>query len=162
MKKIILLFTGLWILTNSFAATKVIDPGLKASEIFVPVGKTGQRISLLDLTEISIKEFEKLRGYELSFFDRLRFKKTQRQLRNQINLDGTISSRRLEKFARQQDGEKSFHLGGFLLGLFLGPIGVAICYFTNDDYKRDRVRWAWRGFLAMLVIAVAIIGAAGG
>ncbi len=149
------------VFTSSFAATKIIHPTLKASEIFLAIGKTGQKVSLLELSEIKVKDFEKLKGYKLNFFERLSFKKAQKQLRNEINLDGTISSKRFEKFVKQRGGESSFHVGGFLLGLFLGPIGVLIAYLLNDDYKRERVNWAWRGFLAAVLIAVAILGAAG-
>jgi hypothetical protein len=156
MKKIIVLFTGLLVLTGSFASVTVIHPSLKASEIFLPVGKTSQKISLLELSKIKIKDFEALRGHKMDLIDRLSFKAAQRQVRNSINLDGTINSKKLEKFEKQRDGDTGFHLGGFALGFFIGGIGVLIAYLINDDYKHNRVKWAWIGFGIGVVLTVIL------
>jgi len=157
MRRIIAFLTGLLMLTGSFATVTIIHPPLKASEIFFPVGKTGQKISLLDLSKINIKDFEKLRGKKLDFFDRLSFKAAQKKVRSGINHDGTISNKRVENFLNQRSGETGFHIGGFALGFFLGAIGIVIAYVLNDDYKRNRVKWAWIGFGTFLVLYIALI-----
>ena len=40
-------------------------PPIKSSEVYIPVGKTGQLISLLDLSQISLKDFQKLTGKKI-------------------------------------------------------------------------------------------------
>ena len=163
MKKIPLLILGLFILTSSFATVNVTPP-LRADKIFFPVGKTGVVISLLDLSEIKIKDLEKLTGNKMKFIDRLAFKAAQRNVRNKINYDGTINSKKIEKFMSKKGGETGFHFGGFALGFFLGIIGVLISYIINDDYKRNRVKWSWIGLALWLGIwgILAASGAFGG
>ena len=59
------------------------------------------------------------------------------------------------------DGDHStgFHVGGFLLGFFLGLIGIVIAYVAggDDDVKRNRAKWAWIGFGAYVVIFLALL-----
>ena len=50
------------------------------------------------------------------------------------------------------DLTSGFHLGGFALGFLIGPIGVLIAYLIDDDKKRNRVKWAWIGLIAWVVI----------
>ncbi len=52
-----------------------------------------------------------------------------------------------------------FHFGGFLLGLLLGLIGVALAYIFSDnaDFRRN----AWYGFGTWLIILL-LLGAAAG
>jgi hypothetical protein len=147
-------------LISSFATVTITKPPINASQILLSVGKTDQKISLLELSQIKRKDFEKLSAEKLNFFDRLNFKVTQKKVRKLVNPDGTIKAERFEKFM-QQWGERRFHFGGFLLGLLLGPIGVIICYFINDDYKQDRVRSAWRGFLSFITITLLILRLSG-
>ena len=49
------------------------------------------------------------------------------------------------------------HLGGFALGFFIGLIGVLIAYIIEDDYKRNRVKWAWIGWGVFVVFYVALL-----
>ena len=52
---------------------------INSSEVFIPVGNTGHLISLMDLSEISVKDFEKLSGQKMKLFDKIKFKLGQRQ-----------------------------------------------------------------------------------
>src|SRR5262245_32419914 len=98
MKKLVFLSAALFVLTMSFASSSVtIKPAVKASELFIPIGTSGQKISLLDLSRMSIKDVQAITGKKMSFADRLTFKAAQRQLRQSINPDGTISNKKLEK-----------------------------------------------------------------
>ena len=154
MRKVTLLLVALLIIGGSYATTTVIEPKLNAAELFFPVGKTGKQISLLDLSRISIKDFQALTGQKMNFFDRMGFKVAQKKVRNKINTDGTISSKKFEKFFNQRGGEKGFHLGGFALGFLIGVIGVLIAYLINDDHKKNRVKWAWIGFAVWIAIVL--------
>lgn len=101
MKKIIVLFVALSIFNLSFASgsasglTNIKPAKQNAAQIFIPIGKDGQKISLLELSQIKLKEFETLTGRQLKFSDKLKFKIGQRQLANSINADGTINNKKL-------------------------------------------------------------------
>lgn len=157
MKKFLALCMALLILSQSFASFTVPVPPKKASEIFVPVGKQGKKISLLTLSQISIREFEQQAGYDLKLMDKVTFKLAQRDLRKTINPDGTFSNKKVQKFLKWFGGETGFHVGGFALGFLLGLIGVLIAYLINDDYKKNRTKWAWIGLVSFLVIYLALI-----
>lgn len=157
MKKLLFLSTAILILTASFATTTPIKPRLKASEIMIPIGND-LKISLLDLSQISIKEVQELRGEKMKFAERLTFKAAQKKLRNNINPDGTIdNSKILKRLKKAEDEGSGFNFGGFALGFLLGLIGVLIAYLINDDKKRSRTKWAWIGLLAWLAIVVIFL-----
>ena len=159
MKKAFLLFTAFLILASSFAATTVLIPKLKADETYIPIGVNEKRISLQELSTISMGNLEKLTGKKMSLMDKLSFKIAQRTLRKSIKADGTIENKKIEKFFSKRHGETGFHLGGFALGFLLGLIGVLIAYLIRDDYKRNRVKWAWIGFGVWIILYLILLAA---
>lgn len=134
-------------------------PPLKASEIYLPVGKSGELLSLQDLSVIKIKDFEALTGKKMRLMDRIGFKASQNQLRNSIDRDGTFNKKKFEKYLNRKkaDGTTGFHSGGFFLGLLVGLIGVIIAYFIKDEKKKNRVKWAWIGWGIWVVIAIILV-----
>lgn len=157
MKKVFFLLAAVAVFANSFATSGFLNLPKKASEVYLRIGSTGKTISLPDLSKIDVTEFENISGRHLKFFDRLGFNLAQKKLRNSINADGAIDNKKLKKFLDQGDHSTGFHVGGFLLGLTI--IGVIFAYVlpaADDDTKRNRVRWAWRGFLAILTIGAAV------
>ena len=152
MKKFVALCMALMILAQSFASFTEPAPPKKAGEIFIPVGTEGKKISLLTLSQISIREFEQQAGYDLKLMDKVSFKLAQRELRKTINADGTFNKNKVHKFMKRFGGETGFHVGGFALGFFLGLIGVLIAYIINDDYKSNRRKWAWIGWGTFVVL----------
>ena len=150
MKKLILLLLTVCFLSTSFAAFEVKPVNKMASEIFVPVGND-MKISLMDLSTISIKDLEKLTGKHLNFFDRMAFKAGQKKLRKSINRDGTVNNK-LNQFV-DGDGE-GFNIGGFALGFFLGLIGVIITYIINNENNQNRRKWTWIGFGVAVLLGV--------
>lgn len=158
MKKALTLLTAIVILATSFASVPipVESPKLKAAEIVIPVGNTGKTISLLELSKIGLSDFETLTGHHLNFFQRLNFSVAQHKLKKGINKDGTLNNK-LTKFFTKRDGDTGFHLGGFALGFFLGAIGIVIAYVINDDFKSNRVKWAWIGFGTFLVLYLVLV-----
>ena len=160
MKRILTLLLLCAVMLQSYAVGPT-PPSRKAAEIWLPIGNTGRQISLLDLSRIDVKTFETVTGRHLPFLDRVGFKMAQRKLRNSIQPDGTINSKKLERFLHSGDGDPStgFHIGGFALGFFVGLIGVLIAYLINDDYKRNRVKWAWIGFGIFAVLYIILLAA---
>lgn len=158
MRKFLVLAIIFLSLNISFASIPVIIPALKVSEIFILVGKTGQKISLFELSRIKIKDFEILRGQKMKFFDRLTFKAAQKKVRDNINNDGTINSKKFDKYFKKS-GESGFSIGGFALGFLLGLIGILIVYLINDNNvnKKNMVKWAWIGFGAWVAIILVLI-----
>jgi hypothetical protein len=156
MKKFYGLLFALSLFAVSFASPNVLTPKrpskLDASAILIPIGKNGQTVSLMDLSRMKVKELEAVTGEKMKLVDKIGFLAAQKQLRNSINADGTISSKKLEKVAAKADGDSGFHLGGFALGFLLGLIGVLIAYLIKDDKKKNRVKWAWLGLLAGVVL----------
>ncbi|MEO6610960.1 MAG: hypothetical protein ABIT05_09365 [Chitinophagaceae bacterium] len=160
MKKIFLLVTTMFMLTCSFATASTSHLPLNAAEIFFPVGKNKVKISLLELSAISIKDLQVLTEMDLGFFEKIKFKIAQKKLRMAIDRDGTINNREIEKMLQRKGGETGFHAGGFALGFFFLILGVLFAYLINDDYKRNRVKWAWFGTSVMLGILLVLAAVA--
>jgi hypothetical protein len=157
MKKLSFLAAAILFITSSFGSSTILSPRkLKANEVFIPIGNTGQKISLQELSTIHMKDLQTLMGKKISFAEKVSFTIAQRKIRNSISYDGTIESGKLKKLFKKRGGETGFHLGGFALGFFVGLIGVLIAYLINDDYKHNRVKWAWIGFGIGVVISLAI------
>src|SRR5690606_6895265 len=158
MRKLALVLTGLCLVLSSFAAVEPpvsSNPPLKASEIYFPIGKNGELISLMELATIKPREMQKFTGKKMKFFDRIGFKMAQKKLRESIDRDGTFNKKKVKKMMKKfQNGGSGFHIGGFALGFLLGLIGVLIAYLINDDLKSTRVKWAWIGWAAWVVILI--------
>jgi hypothetical protein len=152
-------------ISSSFASsvTEIKNlPSLDASKIYIPVGKSGQKISLLDLSKISQTDLETLTGKKMNFLDRIAFKKTQKKLNKKINAKGIITDKKINKFFRDYaEGKTSgFHGLGFVLGFFLNWVGIILAYVINDDEdKKNRVKWAWIGFGISVVLWIVIYAA---
>ena len=162
MKKFFALFTAIAFFASSFASSSPFpakEPVIHTDQLFFPVGKTGKTISLFDLSKISVKELQQLTGQKMNFWDRAKFRVAQKKLRDNINLDGTLNNHNIQKALQKQHrgGETGFHFGGFALGFFLGLIGIIIAYVIKDDYKHNRVKWAWIGFGIALAINLILI-----
>jgi len=158
MKKIIVLLAVFCFYTASFASTGFTSAPKNANQMYIPVGKNA-KISLMELSEIKVKDYEKLSGTHLNFFQRMTFKAGQKKLRNGISTDGTITNKKLLKAMSNGDPSVGFHLGGFALGFGLGLIGVLIAYIIkgDEDVDRNRRKWAWIGFGAYVVILLTIV-----
>jgi hypothetical protein len=165
MRKILFLGTALLIFSASFAISNVEAPLLKADQVFIPIGKSGQKISYAQLATISMADLQALTGRKMNYMERMNFRIAQNKIRKSIAVDGTIKNKRIAKmFTKGNAGESGFHLGGFALGFFLSWIGVIIAYLLNDDYKKNRVKWAWIGFgvgvILWIILVVAVFASA--
>ena len=169
MKKLITLLGFIAVFSASYSSNNSIsapstEPPVKATEVFIPIGETGQLISLMELSQIKVKDLEKMTGKKMSRFDKMNFKIAQQQLKKSINEDGSFSKERVEKyFTKAAAGEPAIagvggiNWGGLALGLFLSLIGVLIAYLITGDNKKSRIKWAWIGAAISLIIWGAII-----
>jgi hypothetical protein len=111
------------------------------------------------LSNISIVEFELLKGKKLGFFDRIGFMIGQHKLRNKIEVDGTIKAGLVTAYASKvADDSTGFHAGGFFLGLSLSLAGVLLAYLFEDDKKRRRIKWAWIGAAIITIPVLFLLG----
>lgn len=154
------LFLAVSMLVQSFAVG-IVTPPKNAYNVFIPIGTKGQRISLIALAQVDIKTFETLSGRHLGFVDKIGFKIAQRDLRKSISEDGSINSKKLNRYLKSEDHSTGFHIGGFALGFFVGLIGVLIAYLINDDNKRNRVKWTWIGFAVGFLLTIALYASIG-
>ena len=164
MKKVIILsaligmVSSLNSTTNSIPSSAVRHP-LKANEVYLPVGKTGHLISLMDLSCISVKDYETLSGKKMKFSEKVHFKLGQHELKKSINEDGTFNKKSIEKYLTRPPvgGGGVFSLTGLLLGLFLSLIGVLIAYVITGSDKKSRITWAWIGAAISLIVWGAVL-----
>lgn len=155
MKKLFLLLTAVCLLTTSFAAFEIKPSAKNATEIFLPIGPNGQKISLMQLSVISLKDFETLTHRHLKFFDRLAFRGAQRKLKIGINTDGTFSNKQLLNAMDEGDVTTLDKIGWLIKGLLLGPLAVLGAYIFLKDERRDLIKWAWFGFAGFIILGVA-------
>jgi hypothetical protein len=101
MKQLFALFVALSLCTSTFASgsASVLPSSkpapLNAAELFLPIGKEGMKISLLELSQIRVKDFEKISGRKLTFADKVKFRIGQSQLAKKINYDNTLNVKKL-------------------------------------------------------------------
>ena len=162
MKKTFILFLLIAVVSATYSSTNTIpvsskNPSIKATEVYVPVGKNGQLISLMELSEISVKDFESLSGKKMKFREKVTFKMKQRELKKNINYDGTFSKKKVEKYFNKAALGGAFSLSGLALGLFLSLIGVLIAYLITKGDKKGRVTWAWIGAAIGFIIWGAVL-----
>ncbi len=132
---------------------------LNSKSILVPIGSTGKTISLFELSKLSRTELETLTGKKMSAGERFAFNRTKKKLAKAIQPDGTIKDKKLTKaFHRQEkDRTRGFHGLGFVLGFFLGVLGVVLAYVINDEEdKQNRVKWAWIGFGVSFLLTIGL------
>lgn len=124
MKKLSLFLAGILLITSSFAASTLAPKKLNANEVYIFIGKNGQKISLMDLSQMRVKQFEALSGKKLKFSEKIAFSLGQKQLRNSIKADGTINAKKMAKAVSKakEMSEKSKKY----LKLWLILLGVSI------------------------------------
>ncbi len=122
----------MFLLTATFASSSVVNPKVFASDVMLPIGAAGESISLLDLSQMKVKDFEKLTGHHLNLFQKISFSIAQKKLRKTINEDGTVNSKELfnniEK-AADQSISKGLYIVLAIFGLAWIAMGVM------DDWK---------------------------
>jgi len=163
MKKTFILFLLIAVFSATYSSTNTIpvsskNPSIKATEVYVPIGKNGQFISLMELSEIKVKDYEAPAGKKMKFMEKVNFKMKQRELKKNINYDGSFSKKRVEKyFNKAALFGGAISLSGLALGLFLNLIGVLIAYLITTGDSKGRIRWAWIGAIISAIVWGAVL-----
>jgi hypothetical protein len=163
MKKILVSLVLAALSLTGYSSTRPVSSHtslpIKSTEVYLPVGNTGQLISVYDLSEISVKDFQKLTGKKMKLADKISFKLAQRQLKSNINDDGTFSSKKFDKYFESQSHAKVLGISwaGLALGLFLSLIGVLIAYLLKSDNSASMIKWAWIGAIISLIVWGAVL-----
>ena len=162
MKKTFILFLLIAVFSATYSSTTSIPvspakSSVKATEVYVPIGKTGQFISVMELSQIKVRDYETLSGKKMKLIDKVNFKLGQRELKKSINRDGTFSNKKVEKYFNKAALGGAFSISGFLLGLFLSLIGVLIAYLITTGDKKGRITWAWIGAAVSLILWGALL-----
>ncbi len=119
----------------------------------LPIKGTDKKISLADLVEISPRDYAAVTGKKMNLAEKISFKLSQKKLKAVINDDGTVNMDKMNKLQKRSgDFFGDFEISGFALGVLLSLVGVLIAYLIEDDKKRQRVKWAWLGFVVSLVL----------
>jgi len=109
--------------------------------------KTAFRIAQMRyFTNLSLKEYEKLKGKKLNVFEKFSFKTSQRRAKKLItsyDREGTLNV--LQK------------IGWLLKGIVLGPIAIAIGYIFLKDEEREYIKWIWFGFAGWVVVLALVL-----
>lgn len=155
MKKMLSILIAVILFYPSMAIVPnyTLEKSLNANTIMIPIGKTGDKISLAAFSKLTPAAYEKLAHVKLGFFDRIAYKKAMRKLNKSIELDGTITNKKVALLVKPIDDPlNGFNLGGFALGLLIGLLGVLIAYLINDSNKSSRIKWAWIGFAVWIAL----------
>jgi hypothetical protein len=116
------------------------------NNLFATVASHVASTPQIQLTTFSVKDYQQMVGKKLSLKDKIVFHYAKRDLLKKAK---TTNQETLAKVVA--DTGSGFNLGGFLLGFFFSIVGVLVALL----FGRNVLRWAWRGFLAGLVLVLA-------
>ncbi|HSB92860.1 MAG TPA: hypothetical protein VLC28_07075 [Flavitalea sp.] len=95
------------------------------------------------------KEYQKLTGKKLSLSQKISLKLAQAKVKKMSKQNKQIDLYKMDSGIDSSD----FSIGGFVLGLLLGPIGVLIAYLIGD---RSVIKWSWIGGAIWLAIVLLV------
>lgn len=130
MKRILTLSFCLSLFISSYAKTNVVlpkeTPKLNANAVMIPIGKNGEKISLMDLSQMSTKRYEELTGRKMNLAKKIEFKLIQKNLRNNISDNGMIKTKILGKALA--NAKKANAKTRHYLRIWLILLGLAIVF----------------------------------
>ena len=93
---------------------------------------------------LTAKDYGKIRGKKLNFFERLSFKLNQHRVRQMLKDYGD------EPTVFQK-------ISWCFKGLILGPIALLLGYIFMRDEQRELLKWIWFGFAGWCIILALLL-----
>jgi hypothetical protein len=102
---------------------------------------------------LSAGEFAAATGKKLNFFQKIYFKVIQRQIKRDLKKNPDLL---INDYFDQKKGKFKFDLLWFIIGTFIGPLGVLVAYISPPQKKatitrKDKITSAWLGFLFFVI-----------
>ena len=102
---------------------------------------------------LSAREFAAATGYRLNFFQKIYFKVIQRQIKRDLKKNPGLL---INDYLDQKKGKFKFDFLWFIIGAFIGPLGVLFAYTSKTQKKeattkKDKITSAWLGFLFFVI-----------
>ena len=91
----------------------------------------------------------------MSFKQRMALRMAQRNLKKEIKNNSIDENSIMNYDEAMGNGESSFKIGGFLLGFFLGLIGVGLAYIFSSD--SDFIKSTWKGLGAWVILLLVLV-----
>lgn len=150
MKRILTLSIAIAFLVTSFVAgtTTIVvpkkSPSPNANQILLPVGKNGEKISLMEFSTMKTKDFETFTGKKMSLTNKLALKIIQKKLRNNIDANGNINTKTFEKATvtlKKADDKSRHYLKLCLVFLALAVALSIVAIFVPFIWILSSLAW---------------------
>jgi hypothetical protein len=155
MKRLLMLtltFCGLLIFSGpAAAATLPVVPASSAEE--VKPSQPAPGFTVEQFLALTPKKFKEITGKKLNLPQRLALKMTQRKIKRMIKKGQPVD---MNAIARAVD-TNDFNIGGFLLGLILGPLGVVIALILKETGTVDQSFFRWSLYGGLIWLAIALL-----
>lgn len=141
--------------TSNVESKEVAKEDVKVNLDLYPVKSNS--MSVKTFLSLSPKDIYAATGNKLSFKEKMGLKIAQKELKNKVK-ENQIDENTIVELDKQMGyGESSFNLGGFLLGFFLGLIGVGLAHIFSDDKDFRRSSWKGLGVWVILLLVLTLI-----
>ncbi|MEI8110305.1 MAG: hypothetical protein WCH59_04870 [Chitinophagia bacterium] len=137
-------------LSSSVPISKEVSVNDKTTE----KENTSENLAMTNLQFLKLtpQSYYQLTGIKMSFKERMALKFAQKEVRSSIKKKEVEENGAVNLSKTMESGKRNFRFGAFLLGLFLGLIGVALAYiFTTDKVY---IKSAWKGFATWIAIVL--------
>ncbi len=95
---------------------------------------------------LTMKEYEKLRGKKLNFFERVSFRLNQHRVKQM-----------LKDYSYGDEPTTLQKISWLVKGLILGPIALILGYIFLRDEQRELLKWIWFGFAGWCILVAIIL-----
>jgi hypothetical protein len=114
-------------------------------------------MSIETILNMSGTDISKSLGRKLSLKERFVFLIVKNKLGVQKKIGNLDTSRIIDLEEILEKEKQKFHFGGFLLGFFLGLLGVIIAYTAKREKAFIQSAWFGLGFLIFLAVSLYVI-----
>jgi hypothetical protein len=132
-----------------YPVTPSVTPMTKSTEV-APKPSPFGGMTIKDFLALTPKKYKELTGKRMSLSQKLSLKIAQYKIKRKVKQNKQVD---LYKFT-SDFGTDDFNIGGFALGVILGPIGVLIAYLLGDQ---SVIKWAWIGGIIWVGIVLLVI-----